>query len=200
MAQSGLIDQLAAQVCNCMETADLSVPAEERARDCVRVVGERRKKMLLREFSLDPGRPEDIDLLSERLADQMSVDCPLLTTLRLDKVERELRWSDKNTFRSSPSRAFRYKFPKPPPADPPLGSVSEPPLVWRLSGTVTDRTGRGRLVLRTTDGTTQILEFPATIRRRVKLLPGQTVTVTFERQWRNTAEAGTIAWVVRAVE
>lgn len=199
-AQSVLVTQLANQVCNCMETNDRTTPPSEQARECVRIVGLRNKNELLEELSLNPANPVELSMLSDRMADLLSQNCPVLSTLRLDDFERELRWSDGNTVRTVDAGVLRYKFPKSPVADPSDVTVSEPPIVWRIGGTVSGRPGRGELRLRLPDGRIQHFEYPSSISRKIDLVEGQSITVVCDRQWRKSLSDGIVALVVRAIE
>jgi len=200
LAQSNLLIQLADRVCSCMETNDRTFSPAEQARECVRLVGLRHKKELLEELSLNPEKPEELNLFSERVAEQLSQDCPVLSTLRLDDFEREFRWSDRNTVREADVGIFRYKSPKDPPADSSNQTVSEPPAVWRITGTVVGRPRRGTLQLRLPDGKVRALEFPAAVSRRTDLVENQSITVICERQWRKVERGGTVVLVVRSIE
>lgn len=199
-AQSGLVTQLANEVCRCMETNDHTLPPAEQAHECVRLVGQRHKKELLEKLSLNPDKPEELRLISERMADYLSRNCPLLSTLRLDGTERELRWSDRNSDRKTKVVLPRYKFPKNPPADLSGKTVSEPPGVWRIAGKIAGRPGRGSLRLRLPNGEIKTFEFPAAVSRRVELVEEQVVTVLYDRQWRKVASGGNVALIVRSVE
>jgi len=199
-AQSGLVTQLANEVCHCMETYDSAISPAELASECVRIVGQRHKKELLEKLSLNPDKPQELGLISERLADHLSRNCPLLTTLRLDEPEREFRWSDRNADRKAEVVVPRYKFPKKPSADLPEQTVSEPPAEWRVKGNIVGRPGRGSLRLRLTNDEIKTFEFPAALSRRVELTDGQAVTVFYDRQWRKVESGGIVALVVRSIE
>jgi hypothetical protein len=183
-----------------MESADRSATPYEQAGDCVRLVGLRNQAQILKELNLNPENPEQLIIISDRMADLLSRNCPVLSTLRLDDFERELRWSDEYTVRNTVDKGFRYESPKDPPADAPGESVSEPPVVWRITGVVAGRPGRGSLRLRLPDGNVRNLEFPASVRRRVNIAEGQTVTVVCNRQWRKSRNGGAIAFVVQSVQ
>lgn len=199
-AQTMLVSRLADQVCRCMETIDHDGLPREQARECVRLVGLRNKVELLDKLNLNPEHPEQLRVLSERMADLLTDNCPVLSTLRLDDYERELRWSDRGTARKAVAKGFRYKSDKSPPPDAPAWSVSEPPAMWSITGVVYGRPGRAGLRLRLADGSLQNLELPAAVRRRAEVVEGQRVTVVFSRQWRKSRNGGIVALVVQSVE
>ncbi len=199
-AQSRLVTQLANEVCSCMETSDRMATPAEQAGECVRLVGLRRKKVIQDKLKLNPDKPEELSLFSERMADQLSQNCPVLSTLRLDELERELRWSDRNTVRKADVGIFRYNFPKSPPADMSTETVSEPPEVWRITGNIAGRPGRGSLRLLLANGKVETYEFPAAVSRRMDLADGQAVTVIYDRQWRKVENGGIIALIIRSIE
>lgn len=178
-AQDAYFARLASEVCNCMERFSVE-PVDRQATDCIREVALANQESLRRRYSLNAAEGSQRDLLADRLAGNLLRDCPLLSTLDLEK-EEEFRWSDGR--REQIAEQLPFQSVKNPPADPTGKVTSEPPLQWLAEGTV-QRLASGRMLLLLPSGKTMDLELPTGISRPRRLKAGDKLKLSFRREWR----------------
>ncbi len=176
--QESLFRQMAADICQCMGQGDLAQP-DQLAKECLRIVALRNAQELRETYGVIATEVRQRELMADRLSEELILNCPLLSTLRLE-VEAEDKWSD-GLQRATEQLPFTS--PKRPPPDVPNQVTAEAPWEWRMTGTVKQTTPRG---IRLVDETGNSLDFevPLALKRQHKLQAGDQLSVRYRREWR----------------
>jgi hypothetical protein len=191
-AQDNFLRGLAQQVCNCLD-GDTS---DTVASDCLKAVALRKGRSIRQRYKLDVSVSAERDLLTELMLDYLISECPLLQTVRPDLEENEFRWADQQ--RGGEDSARQFKARKRPPPDTASIVTSEPPLVWRATGTLLAQPGSKGLRLLTAEEQELSFELPTAVARGRDFDPGDTVSLSYRREWR--PKEGRVVLVVMGID
>lgn len=194
-AQDEFLRSLATEVCSCLSENESEL-TESSAAGCLVTVATRNKKTLRQGYNLIASDVDHRDLLAEFLVDDLLEVCPILLTIRPERTQNEFRWADGR--RGRKLNAPEFSAPKRPPPDPSATITSEPPSVWRVSGVLLAQPGSKGLWLRTKKGEELTFDLPAAVVRKRDFDPGDTVSLSYRREWR-LAE-GRIVLVVISID
>ena len=190
-AQDDFLRGLARDVCNCLDGRT----TEAIATDCLKTVATDEAKAIRRRYEIDVSFALQRSILAELMLDYLLSECPLLQTIRPDQEENEFRWADRLRSRETPARKFIAD--KRPPPDTTI-ITSEPPLVWRATGTLLVQPGSKGLRLLTRNGEELNFEFPIAVARKKDFDAGDEVSLVYRREWR--PGEGRIVLVVTGID
>lgn len=176
--QDAFLQVLSREVCSCLD----GKTSEAVAQDCLEALTVSQAKTIRKRYDLDASIPAQRDQLTELMLDYLLSECPLLKTIRIKSEENEFRWADGQ--RNDEASVQQFTARKGPPADTSGTFTSEPPSVWRASGTLLAQPGSKGLRLLTVEKKELSFELPSSVARRRDFDPGDEISLTYRREWR----------------